>query len=111
MDNVLLDTNVILRFSQVDSDLETLADISVKKLARKGDILYLTPQVICEYWCSVTHPMDVNGFGWDSSAAYDSIIKLIGLFTIIPRRLLFSAIGWNYYTNIVSEAREHTMCV
>jgi len=84
MGNVLLDTNVVLRLSQVDSDLETLADIALKELARKGDTLHLTPQVMCEYWCSVTRPTDVNGFGWDPSVAYDSVTKWISLFTLLP---------------------------
>jgi predicted nucleic acid-binding protein len=60
----LLDTNVLLRSSDANSPLQSLADTSVSQLLRQENQLWITSQTIIEFWVVATRPLNVNGLGW-----------------------------------------------
>jgi predicted nucleic-acid-binding protein len=64
MQPYLLDTNILLRSSDPDSPLQSLADNSVAELRNRGNLVYITSQTIIEFWVVATRPVEVNGLGW-----------------------------------------------
>lgn len=68
MAKYLLDTNIVLRFSN-PSDMQHAQVVeAVAVLLEQDDDCYLSPQILIEMWVVATRPTDVNGLGW--SAAY-----------------------------------------
>jgi predicted nucleic acid-binding protein len=65
MASYLLDTNVILRTVHRQCDGSEDAKRAVATLTRQGHLLWLTPQVLIEFYSVATRPIDVNGLGWD----------------------------------------------
>ena len=60
---VLVDTNVILRFTQNVNPGHAVARSALTQLSTSGHELCLVPQSIYEYWVVATRPVAVNGFG------------------------------------------------
>jgi predicted nucleic-acid-binding protein len=60
MTTYLLDTNVLLRSSDSNSPLQALADASVTRLLPRGDQLYITSQIIIEFWVVATRPNPIQ---------------------------------------------------
>ena len=63
MARYLVDTNVLLRTVQMDSEGADLALSAVSALFARSEALFVTPQVIIEFWAVATRPVDVNGLG------------------------------------------------
>ncbi len=84
MTQYLLDTNIILRASDPDSDHYSLVVDAVFELLSRGDQCLLTPQVLIEFWAVATRPMDVNGFGWSSEQTQAQIDQLLSEFSLLP---------------------------
>lgn len=66
MADYLLDTNVLLRFSDATSPVHATAVDAVAVLLSRGDRVYITAQNLIEFWAVATRPVDANGFGWDA---------------------------------------------
>jgi predicted nucleic acid-binding protein len=80
MTKYLLDTNVILRFSNPADAQNTLATEAVAILLAQGDECYLTAQVLIELWVVATRPLESNGLGWQPKQAYNVISQLLDRF-------------------------------
>ena len=61
----LLDTNIIVRFADIESlDYSHIND-AIFQILSQGDRCCITAQVIIEFWVVATRPVSVNGLGWD----------------------------------------------
>jgi predicted nucleic acid-binding protein len=80
----LLDTNILLRWSQPDHPLCALAQSAVNRLFDRGEALYITPQNLMEFWNVATRPADVNGLGLAPADVDTKVAQLEGIFEIAP---------------------------
>lgn len=80
MAKYLLDTNVILRFSNPSDGQHYLATEAVATLLRQGNECYLAAQILIELWVVATRPADVNGLGWSVEQTHDVIEQLLNRF-------------------------------
>ena len=76
MTDYLLDTNIILRVVQSSTPTHALAVEAVASILAKGDNIFITPQILMEFWAVATRPVDVNGLGWSSSLTETEIQAL-----------------------------------
>jgi predicted nucleic acid-binding protein len=76
MTNHLLDTNIILRIVQPQAPTHTLAVEAVAAILEQGDNVFITPQILIEFWAVTTRPVDVNGLGWSPDLAEAEIQQL-----------------------------------
>ncbi|MEB3227926.1 MAG: PIN domain-containing protein [Synechocystis sp.] len=79
----LLDTNVVLRFSNPSDQQHGLVTESVATLLMNADECYLTTQVLIEFWVVATRPIDVNGLGWSVEQTRQMIESLLMRFPFI----------------------------
>jgi predicted nucleic acid-binding protein len=80
---VLIDTNVILRFTQAANPSHALARAALTQLSKSEHELCLVPQSIYEYWVVATRPVAVNGFGMSVADADRQIQELLQNFTLL----------------------------
>lgn len=83
MTKYLLDTNIVLRFSNPSDVQHDLVTDAVATLLANGHDCYLTPQVLIEMWVVATRPTDVNGLGWSTVYTRKIIDELLGRFPIV----------------------------
>ena len=83
MADYLLDTNVLLRFSDAASPVHATAVDAVAVLLSRGDRVYITAQNLIEFWAVATRPVDANGFGWDARQAEQEVGKLLNFFLFL----------------------------
>jgi predicted nucleic acid-binding protein len=82
MKTYLLDTNIILRFSNPSDGQHQLVTNAVAAILANGDECYLAPQVLIEMWVVATRPTDVNGLGWSTTYTRNVIEQLMQRFPI-----------------------------
>lgn len=80
MATFLLDTNVLLRSSDANSPLQSVADTSVAQLLSNNHQLFITSQSIIEFWVVATRPSNVNGFGWGVERTRTEIEQILNQF-------------------------------
>jgi predicted nucleic acid-binding protein len=78
----LLDTNIVLRFSNPSDEQHELVVEAVATLLAQGDDCYLASQVLIEIWVVATRPTDVNGLGWSTGYVRKVIDELLERFPI-----------------------------
>ena len=76
MADYLLDTNIILRIVQASAPTHSLAVEAVVSILTRGDDIFITPQILIEFWAVATRPIDVNGLGWSSTLTDHEIQQL-----------------------------------
>lgn len=82
---VLLDTNIILRYIQLDSEEHQEAEAAIDKLLERGDELFLVPQVIYEYWSAATRPYGTpNGLSMTSEETAKAVAEITRMFRVLP---------------------------
>jgi predicted nucleic acid-binding protein len=59
----LLDTSILTRLANTAEARHAVATRAVLELHRRGDVLYITPQVLVEFRNVATRPVAVNGLG------------------------------------------------
>jgi predicted nucleic acid-binding protein len=59
----LIDTAVLVRLANVADAKHAVAAWAVLELHRRGEVLYITPQVLIEFRNVATRPVAVNGLG------------------------------------------------
>lgn len=79
----LLDTNIILRFSNPSDAQHRIAIEAVTTLLAQDAECYLSPQVLIELWVVATRPSDVNGLGWSTGHTRKVIHDLLERFPIV----------------------------
>ena len=108
MTKYLLDTNVILRFSNPSDKQHNLVVKAVATLLRQGDTCYLTSQVLIELWVVATRPIEKNGLGWLPQQANNIIKQLLQRFpTIEDNPEIFSNWLTLVTTNQIKGKRTH----
>jgi predicted nucleic acid-binding protein len=83
MADYLLDTNVLLRFSDAASPAHATAVDAVAVLLSRGGRVYITAQNLIEFWAVATRPVNANGFGWDARQAEQEVGKLLNFFLFL----------------------------
>lgn len=83
MADYLLDTNVLLRFSDAASPVHATAVDAVAVLLSRGDRVYITAQNLIVFWAVATRPVDANGFGWDARQTEQEVGKLLNFFLFL----------------------------
>ena len=84
MARYLVDTNVLLRAAAPKSDHHAAAVQAIKRLASRGEELFLVPQVLVEFWAVATRPVEVNGYGWPAKVAGAKVAELLREFPLLP---------------------------
>jgi predicted nucleic acid-binding protein len=77
---MLLDTNILLRYSQPSDPLHLFIFQYVQKMIYDEKELYVTSQNLIEAYRVATRPEDKNGFGMSSSAAIALLENLENIF-------------------------------
>ena len=104
----LLDTNIILRFSNPSDEQHELVTEAVATLLAQGDDCYLTPQVLIEMWVVATRPTNVNGLGWSTEYTREVIDQLLERFPVAEESPLIFPTWLNLVTdNEVKGKRTH----
>lgn len=83
MADYLLDTNILLRASDPQSEQYAVADEAVYQLLAEGHQCLLTSQVLIEFWVVATRPVEVNGFGWTPERTKTQIERFLSQFTLL----------------------------
>lgn len=76
----LLDTNIVLRFSNPADAQHELVTNAVAAVLARGDECYLAAQILIEMWVVATRPTDVNGLGWSTTYTRNVIDQLMQRF-------------------------------
>jgi predicted nucleic acid-binding protein len=79
----IADTNVILRSIDPGSPQHTVATEAIAALLRRGDQIFLTPQILIEFWAVATRPRNVNGFGWSVERTSQEVTALRAQFSLL----------------------------
>lgn len=82
MTKYLLDTNIVLRFSNPSDEQHRLVTDAVATLLMGSEECYLTAQVLIELWVVATRPVDVNGLGWSVDQTRTMIEQLLERFPV-----------------------------
>jgi predicted nucleic acid-binding protein len=80
----LVDTNVLLRWSQTQLPEHPLAFGAVDTLQRRGEVVFLTPQNLVEYWSVASRPASSNGLGNDPAEVDRDVRRLEQFFPLVP---------------------------
>ncbi|MHC5822722.1 MAG: type II toxin-antitoxin system VapC family toxin [Nostoc sp.] len=83
MTKYLLDTNIILRFTDTDSAEYDLINNAISQILVEGGQCFITSQVITEFWVVATRPMRVNGLGWTVEKTEQAVQMLINQFDLL----------------------------
>jgi predicted nucleic acid-binding protein len=82
--NVLVDTNIVSRMAQPGSPQYRAALGGSDALRLRGDLLYVVPQVLYEFWAVATRPLAVNGLGLTVAAVAAELTRLKVIFPLLP---------------------------
>jgi predicted nucleic acid-binding protein len=82
--SVLVDTNILLRRTQLAHTLHPIAMKSVARLLASGEPVYFTPQNIAEFWNVATRPLANNGLGFPVSLVLVEVEKIERILTLLP---------------------------
>jgi predicted nucleic acid-binding protein len=80
----LVDTNVLLRSVDPDSDLHRLTRNALEVAREKGFDLVITSQNCIELWNVLTRPASRNGRGFTIPEADNVLQSINGLFRLLP---------------------------
>jgi len=78
-----MDTNVLLRTVNPHDARHPVVDQAITTLLAQGDEIYLTPQVLVEFWGVATRPISVNGFGWQPAFVAGEVQRLLSQFPLL----------------------------
>ena len=79
----LLDTNILLRYTQPTHPMMQIALDALTQLRNQGDDLCLVPQNLYEYWVGCTRPVANNRLGMSAVEAETKIADHKRFFSII----------------------------
>jgi predicted nucleic acid-binding protein len=81
--SVFVDTNVLLRTTEPSDPLHDAAVAATTELIRSGETLFITPQMLAEFWTVATRPTEKNGLGLSIEEAFDELARIEQFFTIV----------------------------
>ena len=74
--SVLVDTNIFLRCAQPSNPHFVVAVSAISNLMSRGEDIYVTTQVISEFWNVATRPERYNGLGWPAETAQAALVRI-----------------------------------
>ena len=80
----LLDSNVLLRWSDSKAPEHAACMEAVSNLARQSNVIYVCAQVIIEFYVVATRPVDVNGLGFGIAEAQQILADIEESFLCLP---------------------------
>ncbi|MGA3024768.1 MAG: PIN domain-containing protein [Bryobacteraceae bacterium] len=81
--SLLIDTNVLLRLADDRSPEHSIAGTAVEHLLASNTSLFISAQVLVEFWVVATRPDSVNGLGWSTATAAEAIRALRDQFPLL----------------------------
>jgi predicted nucleic acid-binding protein len=72
----LLDTNVLLRQADSQSPDHAVAEAAIEGLLAGEESVFISTQVLVEFWAAATRPEPVNGLGWSAATTAEAIRAL-----------------------------------
>ena len=69
----VVDTNVLARTVHKNHPMQPVAKAAIKNLLNQGEILFVFPQSLYEFWVLATRPEDANGFGMSVAEATNKV--------------------------------------
>jgi predicted nucleic acid-binding protein len=69
----LIDTNVLLRLADARSPEHGMAAAAVEHLLASNNDLYISAQVLVEFWSVATRPESANGLGWSTAISAEAL--------------------------------------
>lgn len=82
--NLLIDTNVLLRWSHADDPAHAICQSAVRKLLSQGHDICVCAQVLIEYWVNATRPVALNGVGMEVTEAEANLADITTAFPVLP---------------------------
>lgn len=82
--SILIDTNVLVRRTQRQTETHTVAVRSIAHLLAQGEPAFYTLQNIAEFWNAATRPVANNGLGLSPAVTLAEVEKIEGLLTYLP---------------------------
>jgi predicted nucleic acid-binding protein len=79
----LVDTNVLLRLADEQSQEHSVAAGAVARLLARGVSVFISAQVLVEFWVVATRPEQVNGLGWSTATTAETIRALRERFPLL----------------------------
>jgi predicted nucleic acid-binding protein len=108
MTRYLLDTNVLLRFTDSQSSEYNLTSNAISEILLRGGQCFITSQVIIEFWVVATRPANVNGLGWTIEQTTQAVQMLINQFDLLEETQDVFSIWLNLVTTYnISGKRTH----
>jgi predicted nucleic acid-binding protein len=108
MKSYLLDTNIILRFANSQSQEYNLIRNTISEILLRGGQCFITSQVIIEFWVVATRPVNVNGLGWTVKQTTQAVQMLISQFDLLAETPDVFSIWLNLVTTYnISGKRTH----
>jgi predicted nucleic acid-binding protein len=83
MTRYLLDTNILLRACDPNSESYPIVINSINEIIEQGGEIVITPQVLIEFWVVATRPLNVNGLGWTTHKARQEIEQILSQFSLL----------------------------
>ncbi|MDO8585576.1 MAG: type II toxin-antitoxin system VapC family toxin [Armatimonadota bacterium] len=80
----LLDSNVLLRWSDSRALEHAACAEAISKLAAPSNVILVCPQVIIESYVVATRPVDVNGLGFSAAEARQTLTDIEASFPCLP---------------------------
>jgi predicted nucleic acid-binding protein len=84
MARYLVDTNLLLRAVQLESEDNELASDAISSLFASRHRVYVTPQVLIEFWAVGTRPIEVNGLAMSVSDIRAHVESFLRRFDLLP---------------------------
>jgi predicted nucleic acid-binding protein len=82
--SILIDTNILVRLANTGDQQHNVATSSIVELHRRGEILYITPQVLIEFRNTATRPKSLNGAGLSITEAENHAASFEARFPLLP---------------------------
>lgn len=83
MARFLLDSNILLRMLGPQSPHRDEAIRAILSLRSREDLPCITSQVLIEFWCVATRPVEQNGFGWSASEVAAQVEIMLRQFPLL----------------------------
>jgi predicted nucleic acid-binding protein len=80
----LIDTNIILRWVNVQAPEHADAVAAVQVLQSGGQVIFITSQNLVEFWSVATRPVSVNGLGFTPGRADTDVQTIEQFFPLLP---------------------------
>src|ERR1039457_3675606 len=79
----LLDTNVLLRLADAQSLEHVIAVAAIERLLAGQKSVFISTQVLVEFWAVATRPESANGLGWSTATTAEAIRALRDQFPLL----------------------------